>query len=122
MGVPGGNSRTAIRSMSLPTVVICAASLSLFSLTNAVAKPARCFTTDDGHYPCEFRLVEFNGSFEISAPGVPTYSMIMDAPGYAYGFVNFGDRNIALPGPYEREIDEPACWRNLETDTKICAW
>lgn len=88
----------------------------------AWAKPAECFTTDDGQYACDFRLVEYNGSFAISAPGKPTYTLIMDAPGYAYGFVNFGDRNIALPGPYERETADPACWLNIETGTRICAW
>lgn len=99
-----------------------ATTLLLAVASVATAKPAQCFTTDEGTYPCEFELVEFNGSFSLSAPGKPTYMLIFDAPGYAYGFVNFGDRNIALPGPYKRDTDDPACWANLEIDAKICAW
>lgn len=88
----------------------------------AHAKPARCFTTDDGYYPCDFRVLDRDGSFEISAPGVPTYSLWIDRPGFAAGFVNLGGRNIGLPGMYVRRSDDPACWSNPETDTRICAW
>ena len=86
------------------------------------AKPARCYTTDDGNYPCEFVFVEGEGSFEISAGGRPTYRLIVDGPGVAYGFVDLGNRFISLPGPYYREEDEPACWFNPATETRICAW
>lgn len=88
----------------------------------ALAKPARCFTTDDGHYDCDFKGTDRQGSFEISAPGKPTYSLIVDAPGVAFGFINFGDRNISLPGEYRRQADDGACWGNSATNTKICAW
>ena len=36
----------------------------------AVAKSARCFTTDDGYYSCSFRGLDEAGSFRISAPGL----------------------------------------------------
>jgi hypothetical protein len=31
----------------------------------AEAKSARCFTTDDGYFPCEFTATDKAGSFEI---------------------------------------------------------
>lgn len=88
----------------------------------AHAKPARCFTTDDGYYPCDFRGLDRAGSFTIRAAGYPTFTLEVDRPGFAYGFVNFGDRNIPLPGQYVRSRDDGACWQNPETNTKICAW
>ncbi|MEQ9181716.1 MAG: hypothetical protein RIF44_23805 [Nitratireductor sp.] len=88
----------------------------------AFAKPARCFTTDDGYYECDFRGTDKAGSFVIAANGYPTYSLVIDRPGFAFGFVNFGDRNISLPGEYVRSRDDAACWNNPQTSTKICAW
>lgn len=88
----------------------------------AQAKPARCFTTDDGHFACDFRGTDRAGSFRISAPGQPTYSLEVNEPGFAYGFVNIGNRNIPLPGQFVRGSDDPACWANPETNVKICAW
>lgn len=93
-----------------------------FQAWPAEAKPARCFTTDDGYYACDFRSVESGGSFEISAPDKPTFRLIVDAPGFAYGFAQFSDRFVPLPGQYVRQSDDPACWSNPETSTKICAW
>ncbi len=111
-----------IASRQIIVLFISSVIFALFDAQPVEAKPAKCFTTDDGAYPCKFELVEFNGSFAISAPDKPTYMLILDAPGYAFGFVNFGNRDIALPGPYKRETDDPACWANLEIDTRICAW
>ena len=88
----------------------------------AEAKPARCFSTDDGYYDCDFRATDDAGSFAISAPMKPTFELLMDRPGFAYGFANFGDRNVPLPGMYVRQSDDPACWSNPETATRICAW
>ena len=100
-----------------------AAAASLAGVSLAEAKPARCFTTDDGYYPCDFRGTDRDGSFEISAPGKPTFSLIVDRPGFASAFADFGTgRNVSLPGMYVRERDQPACWSNPETTTKICAW
>jgi hypothetical protein len=99
-----------------------AGALCLGSAGAADAKPARCFTTDDGYYPCEFYATDRSGSFEIAADGKPTYILLIDQPGFATGFVNFGDRNILLPGSYVRSRDDGACWNNPETNTKICAW
>ena len=102
-------------------VAACAALLG--AVVPASAKPARCFTTDDGYYPCDFRGTDRYGSFEISGRGKPTFSLIVERPGFASGYADFGTgRNVPLPGMYVRERDEPACWSNPETSTKICAW
>lgn len=89
---------------------------------SAMAKPARCFTTDDGHFPCEFKGLDRQGSFEVKAEGFPTYTLWVEQPGIASAFVNFGDRNVALPGPYEREAADRACWSNNQTRTRLCVW
>lgn len=99
---------------------VAAAMLAATSL--ASAKPARCFTTDNGYYPCDFRGLDDAGSFRIRASGYPTYSLEVDQPGFAYGYANFGSGSVALPGQYVRSRDDGACWINPETDTKICAW
>lgn len=90
--------------------------------TPASAKPARCFTSDDGYFQCDFRGLDSLGSFRIRAAGYPTYTLEVDQPGFAYGYVNLGGRNIPLPGQYVRSRDDGACWQNPETNTKICAW
>jgi hypothetical protein len=91
------------------------------AITAAEARPASCFTTDEGRYPCDFRATGRDGSFQISAPGKPTYILTMDEPGVAFGFVNLGQRNIALPGRFLRSRSEPECWVNDSTGSKICA-
>ena len=90
-------------------------------LGSAEARPAHCFTTDDGSFTCEFRMTDPDGSFEIAAPGKPTYILVMSDPDVAFGFVNFGDRNVSLPGRYLRSRSETGCWVNDLTPTKICA-
>jgi len=45
----------------------------------------------------------------------------MAEPGVAFGFVNLGSGNVALPGRYLRSQDEPACWMNDSTHAEICA-
>lgn len=90
--------------------------------TAAEAKRARCFTTDDGYYACDFKALDRAGSFHISAPGYPTVTLEVDQPGFAYGRIVIGGRSIHLPGQYVRNRGDGACWSNPETDTKICAW
>lgn len=107
--------------MRVASLILSAALLTLPALP-AAAKSARCFTTDDGYFGCNFEALDRAGSFEISARGKPTYSLWVDQPGFASGFINFGDRNVSLPGMYVRQSDDPACWANPETSTKICAW
>ena len=111
----GYHSTTALRSVLAITALFC-------FVNAADAKLARCHTTDDGSYQCQFRATDRDGSFEISAPGKPSYLLNMIAPGIASGFVNFGTRNIPLPGRYLRNQTDPACWMNDATNTSICAW
>ena len=95
---------------------------ALCCLTYAAdANSARCTTSDEGSFSCQFRATAPDGSFEISAPGKPTYVLTMEEPGIAYGFVNLGGRNVPLPGRYLRSRSEPGCWVNDSTATKICA-
>ncbi|MCB8836528.1 hypothetical protein [Aurantimonas sp. VKM B-3413] len=98
-----------------------AAALVVLWAASAEAKPARCFTTDDGYFDCEFRSTDRDGSFTIEGPAA-TYIVNIDSPGTAYAFVNLGERNVSLPGLYVRETEDPACWANAQTDTRICAW
>ncbi len=86
------------------------------------AKPARCATTDDGAYPCAFRFTGPGGSFEISAPGKPTFQLDIVEPGVAFGFVTLDGSTVALPGRFLRSTTDRACWVNDATETSICAW
>jgi hypothetical protein len=90
----------------------------------AWAKDATCFTTDDGRYPCQFTFLDDAGSFEIAADGKPTFQLWIDSPGVAFGSAVYepGGRSVALPGTYQVSRKDPACWRNSDTDTQICAW
>jgi hypothetical protein len=90
--------------------------------TIAEAKRARCFTTDDGYFACNFTAVDRAGSFEISARGKPSYSMIVENPGFATGYVNFGNRGIPISGMFVRQRGDRACWNNPEMDVKVCVW
>ncbi|MBX3568402.1 MAG: hypothetical protein KF914_10110 [Rhizobiaceae bacterium] len=96
--------------------------LAALAVAPAEAKPAQCFTTDDGHYPCNFRGLDKAGSFRISAPGYPTFTIEIESAGVAWAFADYGTRNVALPGPYLRARDDRACWENPDTGSRICAW
>jgi hypothetical protein len=95
----------------------------LVSVPQANAKAARCFTTDDGYYNCNFQGFGGDGSFVISAPNRPTFTLSMVQPGVAYGSADFGTgRNVNLPGQYIRSRQDAACWVNNATKSQICAW
>ncbi|WP_434723378.1 hypothetical protein [Mesorhizobium sp. RIZ17] len=100
---------------------LCVAAVLCFSMA-AEAKPARCFTPDDGYYPCNYKALDGEGSFRISAPGYPTITLEIDQPGFAFGYARFGNRNRSLPGQFVRSRDDDACWNNPQTNTKVCAW
>jgi hypothetical protein len=102
--------------------VLATGALCVVTVSGAEAREARCFTTDDGSFPCDFRMTAPDGSFEISAPGKPTYILNMSEKDAAFGFVRLDARNTALPGRYLRSKDEPGCWRNDVTSAKICAY
>ena len=76
----------------------------------------------DGSFTCRFRATGPDRSFEISARGKPTYALSVIEPGVASGFVNFGSRNVSLPGCYVRSRNEAGCWMNESAGTKLGAW
>jgi hypothetical protein len=88
----------------------------------AQAKSARCFTTDDGSYKCDFKRTRKDGSFEIKAKGKPSFNVIMEKPGFASVYINIGGRGIPINGMYVRQSDDGACWSNSEQNTKLCVW
>ena len=102
---------------------VCAAALLAFSVS-AEAKRARCYTSDDGYFPCSYRSIDDAGSFRISADGKPAFEVWIDSPGVASVGATFeaGGRSVALPGTYYRSEDDGACWVSDETDSEICAW
>ena len=106
---------------ALSAHLVLAAIASCLLAEAAQARPARCFTDEDGSFPCDFRATDRNGSFQITARGKPTYLLNMIEPGVAAGFMNLGTRNIAMPGLYQRSRTEPGCWLNDATRMKICA-
>ena len=109
-------------SRTFPTLA-AALALALAS-GGAEAKSARCFTTDDGEYDCAFVATDADGSFEITAPDKPKFSLVISEPGVAlvFGDYNDGGGNVALPGPYLRSESDPACWVNEDTEATLCAW
>lgn len=108
----------------MPRSLFVSAALAMLacSAAPAAAKPAQCFTTDDGHYDCDFKGLDSAGSFTISAPGKPTFTLEVSEPGVAFGYGDFGSGNTPLPGQYIRADDDGACWDNSDTSTRICAW
>jgi hypothetical protein len=114
-------SSSAMQQRSIATWSFLFLIVACCWVTFTEAKSARCFTSDDGSFACDFRATARDGSFTISAPGKPTYILNMIEPGVASGFVNLGTRNIPLPGRYLRSTAEPACWVNDATGAKICA-
>ncbi len=98
---------------------------ALAALTSpALAKDARCFTSDDGEYKCRFEPLDDAGSFRISGKGKPTFEVWIEEPGVATVGATFeaGGRSVALPGYYDRSVTDGACWISRETGTQICAW
>lgn len=89
----------------------------------ALAREARCFTTDDGYYDCDFESLG-GGDFEIAADGYPSFQIVIDRPGFAFGYARYEPDGgyVALPGMFVRDRQDGACWHNPETETKVCAW
>jgi hypothetical protein len=108
-------------SHGTPARFLAVGALCIGMAAVAEAREAHCFTTDDGSFPCDFRMTDQDGSFQISAPGKPTYILNMSEKDVAFGFAGLGARNTALPGRYVRSRDEPGCWVNDTTSAKICA-
>jgi hypothetical protein len=108
------------RAMIRPVLL---AALALAALgTHVEAKQARCYNSDDGSYPCEFRQFGGDGSFTVYGANVPTYTIAIVRPGVADGFADYGDGNIALPGTFYRSREDRACWVSDATGFAICAY
>lgn len=90
----------------------------------ALAKDARCRTSDDGSYACHFTKLDSAGSFRISAPGKPTFEIWIESEGegFASGIFEPGGRSVSLPGTYIRSNKDRACWVSDATEAEICAW
>ena len=88
----------------------------------AAAKDARCYTSDEGSYRCDFEQFGGDGSFIVSAPLAPSYTISIVRRGMADGFADFGNGNVALPGPFFRSEQDRACWIAEPTGFTICVY
>jgi hypothetical protein len=103
--------------------LVAVATLAIAAVaTPASAKSARCYTSDDGYFPCNFTATDSDGSFEIRRRDGVGFSLVMDRPGFGFGYYLDGDDSTALPGEYVRSRDDGACWNNPENSAKVCAW
>lgn len=96
--------------------------MTLLPASSAFAKPAQCFTTDEGRYSCNFKAIDRQGSFEITAKGYPKATLTVDSPGVAFVVLTIDGKSIPLPGEYYRSQSDGACWENPELNVQICAW
>ena len=92
------------------------------AVTPAAAKDARCYTSDEGSYRCDFEQFGGDGSFIVSAPLTPSYTISIVRRGMADGFADFGNGNVALPGPFFRSNEDRACWIAEPTGFTICVY
>lgn len=99
-----------------------AAAILAVTAAAAEAKQARCYNTEDGTYACDFRQFGGDGSFTVSAPLKPSYTISMVRRGVADGFADYGNGNVFLPGPFLRSRSDRACWVSQETDFTVCAY
>ena len=99
-----------------------AAALCLIAAAPAIAAEARCYNSDDGDYDCRFSQFGGDGSFVVSAPMRPTYTLEMLSDGVASAFGDFGSGNRFLPGPFLRSRTDPACWISEATGFALCVY
>jgi hypothetical protein len=103
-------------------IAIFAAGAAIALAAPAEAKQARCYNTEDGWYACKFRQFGGDGSFTVSAPGRPSYTVSMVGRGVADGFADYGEGNLLLPGTFYRSDRDRACWISDVTNFAICAY
>lgn len=114
---PRRGPRTKMRAL-----LFIALALPHLWVPEAAARPATCFTDDDGRYPCDFEQFGGDGSFVVRAPGKPTFTVSMERRGVASGFADYGSGNIFLPGPFYRSNRDRACWVSDATGFSICVY
>lgn len=85
------------------------------------ARPATCYNSDDGTYPCDFAPYGGNSSFTARGAG-QEYTIDIYEPGYASGSVLIDGRVILLPGTFLRSRQDRACWVSDETDFALCVY
>ncbi|MEM8664794.1 MAG: hypothetical protein AAGF49_11825 [Pseudomonadota bacterium] len=102
--------------------ILLAASVLAIAAGTAHAKQAKCYNTDDGTYACDFRQFGGDGSFTVSAPVKPSYTISIVERNVADGFVDYGNGNTALPGTFYKSRQDRACWVSDATDFTICAY
>ena len=88
----------------------------------AEAKQARCYNSDDGYYACLFEQYGGDGSFTVTAPTKPTFSIEMRRRGLADGYVDFGGGDVDMPGPFRRSGQDRACWVSDATSFTLCVY
>ncbi|WMS43425.1 hypothetical protein RDV64_03200 [Acuticoccus sp. MNP-M23] len=110
--------------MTRHTMLLAALAAGAFSLAvvPVEAKPARCYSTDEGDYACDFKQFGGDGSFTVSAPLRPTYTISITGRDEADGFSDYGNGNIPLPGPFYRSSSDRACWISDATAFEVCAY
>lgn len=91
------------------------------AIAPAEAKSARCYSSRDGYYHCNFQALDGKGSFTTWARGYPTYTFVV-RDGFAKGVRTWRGRDSMMRGLYVRSRDDGACWQNPENRTKFCAW
>ena len=110
-----------MKTRSKVLLTLLGVGVSFCAALPAEARPARCSTTNEGSYACDFQPTGNDGSFRISAPGKPTYIINVIEPGVGSAFVNYGTRNVFLSGRYVRQQGGSGCWVNFENRSRICA-
>src|SRR5260370_4898646 len=73
-GIRGGSRRMTLRATGAASLAVA---LCLCASIVAEARPARCFTSDDGFYECDF-VGSPQGGFTISASCRPTRILNID--------------------------------------------
>ena len=84
---------------------------------------ARCNINEEGMEPCMFTPVMGDGSFDIETADRDIRIVISDGEGAV--FERIGARNIPLPGGFQRDGDDPACWATDDPDAtvrRVCAY
>jgi len=105
------------------TRIALLAVLALAALPSHVrADAARCYNSDDGAGPCQFRQFGGNGSFTVHGANVPADTIAIVRRSVANGFAHYGGGDVALPGTCHRSREDRACWVSDVTGFAICAY